>query len=302
MTRPANATLPPGTRLNRYRIDKRLAAGGFGVVYVGTRDDGRQVAIKEFLPQVIACRPAGKTRIDIADAYDADRFTAGLAAFFQEADVLSRIHDDRIIAIWDVFESHGTAYFAMPLEKGHTLHALVRQDQDVPDATARRLFVEAAKGVEVLHAHRLLHLDLKPGNLWVRPDGAVVVLDLGASRWSDQEGRSVSLARTPGFAAPEQHTSLKRRAELTEQTDIYGLAASLRATLEGTSPPAATQRQPDEGMACRWQGQRDPGLMAVVDRGMAVDPAHRYPTVAAFRQALQALPRLPDHLDRPDGL
>lgn len=314
MSHSTNLPLPAGTRLNRYQIKKNLAAGGFGVVYTGVRDDGKTVAIKEFLPLVIECRTQPKQHhITIKDPLAQNRFDQGLQAFFREADMLSRIHDERVIAIWDVFEHHGTAYFAMPLEKGHTLHALVRQDRWISDAAVRRLFVEAARGVEVLHAAGLLHLDLKPGNLWVRPDGTVVVLDLGASRWSDEEGRNSSMARTPGFAAPEQHGRLRPRlvngqaviqaAPVTdERTDVYGLAASLRAVLEGQSPPPAPDRDAHERVARRWQGQRDPGLLAVVDRAMSLKPSARYPTVLAFRQALQALTRLSDGMPRHDGL
>jgi serine/threonine protein kinase len=301
VARTTNLPLQKGVRLNRYRIHRRLAAGGFGVVYLGERDDGRKVAIKEFLPSVIACRKDGE-RVTLANKVLSDRFRSGLQAFFREADMLSRIHDDRVIAIWDVFEANGTAYFAMPFEKGHTVQALVKRRGWVSDATARRLFVEASHGVEVLHRCNLLHLDLKPDNLWVRPDGSVVVLDLGASRWSDEEGLTLRLARTPGFAAPEQHRG--RKAVLDVRTDVYGLAAALRALLEGQSPPTAPQRmkQPGEGMGRRWRGQRDAQLLAVVDRGMALNPADRWPTVEAWRKALEALPRLSPTAPRREDL
>ena len=310
-----NLPLSPGTRLNRYRIAKRLASGGYGVVYMGQRDDGKWVAIKEFLPLVIACRTRPKqVQVEISDQVDHDRFQAGLRAFFREADMLSRIHDERIIAIWDVFEQHGTAYFAMPLERGHTLHEMLRPDRPLGDAQLRQIFVEAAQGVEALHASGLLHLDLKPGNLWMRPEGNIVVLDLGASRWQDEEGHASSLARTPGYAAPEQHQRLRAqmgddgkmvlhgRAEMDARTDVYGLAASMRALLEGQAPPEAPDRDPSETLRRKWLGQRQSGLLEVIDRGMAFQPAERYPSVKAFRQALQALPRVTDRGLLQDGL
>lgn len=293
-TRYQNANLQPGSRLSRYVIHRRLSAGGFGVVYLAERQpDGRLVAIKEFLPTVIDCRRStDQGQVNLRVPGQEARYQDGLEAFFREADILSRIDDPRVIQVWDVFQANGTAYFAMPLEKGGTLQAMVRSSRrPVPDAELRRIFIEACKGVEALHAASLLHLDLKPSNLWLRPDGSVVVLDLGASRWEDEEGRVAHLARTPGFAAPEQHGA-KRTKGLTIRTDVYGMAASLYACIEKTAPRPAPERHPeDRPLSDRRMGQRSPGLLSVVDRGLSLLPGDRFPTIAAMRQALEAVNR-----------
>lgn len=289
-----NATLAPGTTLARYTIQRRLSAGGFGVVYLAQRQhDGRLVAIKEFLPTVIDCRrPSDRGQVVLRDASQQARYIDGLEAFFREADILSRIDDPRVIRVWDVFQANGTAYFAMPLEKGGTVQAMVRAARHpVPDQELRRIFIEACQGVEALHAASLLHLDLKPSNLWLRPDGSVVVLDLGASRWEDEEGRVAHLARTPGFAAPEQHGA-KRTRGLTVRTDVYGLAASLYACIEGRPPKPAPDRSPrDVSLSRRRLGQRAPDLLEVVDHGLALLPGDRFATARAMRDALQAVNR-----------
>ena len=291
--KPVNESLRPGFRLSRYTILRRLSAGGFGVVYVARREDGRLVALKEFLPASLAVRTAAdEGRVRAATPAAARKLREGLEAFFREADTLARIHDDQVIAVWDVFEANGTAYFAMPVEKGITLQAAIR---GAPAALSgefvREVFIRACRGVEVLHAHGLLHLDIKPSNLWLRPDGTVVVLDLGASRWEDEEGRTSHLARTPGFAAPEQHGSVKVK-DLTVRTDVYGLAASLWAALEGAPPPPAPQRRSAKsGLLAARVGQHHPALLALVDKGMALDPAHRFASVAGLRHALERVPR-----------
>lgn len=293
-TKFSNDPLRPGFRLSRYTIVRRLSAGGFGVVYVARREDGKLVAIKEFLPSVIACRrPEDKGVIKLRGSSDTRRFRDGLEAFFREADTLAKIHDDRVIAVWDVFEANGTAYFAMPIEKGITLQAAIRSNPiPISNARLRDIFIRACQGVEVLHKHGLLHLDLKPSNLWLRPDGSVVVLDLGASRWEDEEGRTGQLARTPGFAAPEQHGAVKVK-ELTVKTDVYGLAATLYAALEG-SPAAAAPGRSAKHMSFfqRRMGQHSSRLLEVVDRGMQLNPASRWPSIHDMRQALEKLPPL----------
>lgn len=301
-----NDPLRPGFELSRYRIVRRLSSGGFGVVYVALREDGRLVAIKEFLPSVIACRtPADKGRVKIKNASDERRFKDGLDAFFREADTLAKIHDDQVIAVWDVFEANGTAYFTMPVEKGVTLQAAIRgRHEPFSDTWMRDTFVRACRGVEVLHRHSLLHLDLKPGNLWLRPDGSVVVLDLGASRWEDEEGRTGQLARTPGFAAPEQHGKVKVK-DLTVRTDVYGLATTFCATLQGFPPPSSPVRaQKDHNIVRARAGQHSSRLLSIIAKGMSLDPAQRFASVSDLRLALEQLPRMDERPSWPieDGL
>jgi serine/threonine protein kinase len=288
-----NTPLSPGSRLSRYTIQRRLSAGGFGVVYLAQRQDGRLVAIKEFLPTVIACRqPSDRGHINLRMPTQEGRFRDGLEAFFREADILSKINDPRVIQVWDVFEANGTAYFAMPLEKGGTLQAAIRATKrPMEDAELRRIFIEACMGVEALHTAGLLHLDIKPSNLWLRPDGSVVVLDLGASRWEDEEGRVAHLARTPGFAAPEQHGARRTRG-LTTRTDIYGMASTLYAAIERRPALPAPERRPeDTTMAERRLGQRSHALLSVIDRGMALLPGDRYASIGQMCHALERVVR-----------
>ena len=301
-----NAILPAGSRLGRYTVSRKLSAGGFGVVYLALRSDGQPVAIKEFLPSVMVCRtPSDKGQVEVRNAAHAKRFKDGLEAFFREADTLARIHNDRVIQIWDVFEANGTAYFAMPVEKGGTLQTLIRsQATPLPDAKLVHLFSEAALGIQTLHEAGLMHLDIKPSNLWVRPDGSVVVLDLGASRWEDEEGRIAQLARTPGFAAPEQHGT-KRARSLTVRTDVYGLGASLYAAIERRPPPPAPSRHHDDlSLLKRRLGQHSTALLEIVDKSMSLLQGDRFASAREFRDALRQVPHasgksLPprDHLE-----
>lgn len=300
--KPINAILPAGHRIGKYTVARKLSAGGFGVVYLALRSsDGQPVAIKEFLPSVMSCRgPGDKGQVMVKNPSHAKRFKDGLDAFFREADILARIHNDRVIQIWDVFEANGTAYFAMPVEKGGTVQSLIRsQPFPLSDAKLAHVFSEAALGIQTLHEAGLLHLDIKPSNLWVRPDGSVVVLDLGASRWEDEEGRIAQLARTPGFAAPEQHGT-KRARSLTVRTDVYGLGASLYAAIERRPAPPAPQRRPDElSLLKRRLGQHSTALLEVVDRAMSLLPGDRFASARDFRSALRRVSRLSSSSLRP---
>lgn len=293
-----NIVLSSGTRIARYTIERKLASGGFGVVYAAKRDDGASVAIKEFMPSSLACRTVGdKGKVRINNPADQKRFQEGLDTFFREADMLARVQDDKVIAVWDVFKENGTAYFVMPVEKGVTLQASIKNSYKMlSDGMIRELFIQAAKGVEALHENGLLHLDIKPHNLWLRPNGNVVVLDLGASRWKTEKGRTGQMIRTPGFAAPEQHGVIKFN-DLSVKTDVYGLAASMYAALEGKAPPHAPDRQKlknEVPMLLKRVGQRHPQLLKVVDKGMSLDINNRYNSIRELRLDLEKVPRQTD--------
>lgn len=290
--RPTNAILPPGTRVSRYEVIRRLASGGFGVVYLARREDGQAVALKEFLPQGIRCRPAGSgVMVRCSDPHDQARFQEGMRAFFREADMLAAVHNERVIPIWDVFQEHGTAYFAMPVEKGGTLQDLVRRrGQALSEHELVQLFEQAAHGVAALHERGLLHLDIKPNNLWIRPDNSLLVLDLGASRWEDEQIRDAHLARTPGFAAPEQHGNAKG-IRLTPATDVYGLSAALFACLAQSPPPPANRRYEGDVPTSALYGRASPALLEFLEHGLALTISRR-PTLAEFAVNLSRLPRL----------
>lgn len=288
-----NTTLPAGTHLGRYTIIRRLAAGGFGVVYQAARADGEMVAIKEFLPSVLPCRISNASEsVYFNDLKKRIRFQEGLTAFFREADTLSKLHLPKIVRIWDVFEANGTAYFAMPLEPGMTLRTWVYKSIPIVDPQRIiRLILAACEGVQSLHDNGLLHLDLKPGNLWVRPNQEVLVLDLGASRWEDEEGRLSQLARTPGYAAPEQH-GVEDAKTLTVKTDIYGMAATLLSCLERKSPPSAPDRFKKPILfQKKLLGRHTPQLLEVIDYGMALNPKDRPNSILDWkRELIQVLP------------
>lgn len=297
-----NAVLPAGSVVGRYTITKKLSNGGFGVVYMAQRNDGVAVALKEFLPSVIACRtPNDKGQILCKDPTDALRFDKGLKAFFREADMLAQVHNPRIIPIWDVFRANGTAYFAMPVERGGTLHAAMRATH-LSEQQLQSIFIQACKGVEALHAKSLLHLDIKPSNMWLRPDNSVLILDLGASRWEDEEMKNAQMSRTPGFAAPEQHDD-KKISQLGVRTDVYGLCASLLTCLMGTTPIPANRRFAGSPVISSPQlGQSSSDLLRIINKGMSLQPEMRYKTVADLRRELERAPRLMETPRWPETL
>lgn len=286
-----NLVLPTGFQLNNYKIIKKLASGGFGVVYLAIRNDGQEVAIKEFLPQSLKCRLTG-TYVNCSDPYGKVKFEEGMKSFFKEADMLMSIESENIISIWDVFKENGTAYFSMPVEKGGTLYDLTKKSVfGLSEKMLVSLFEQAALGIKALHENSLLHLDIKPNNLWVRPDGKLLVLDLGASRWESELSNNQQIARTPGFAAPEQHSSSLAKTSINTSTDIYGLSASLYASIANAAPPPAPQRYERDFPTRKLSGLASPQLLQLIEKGLSLKQYER-PTIDSFIKDLREIQRL----------
>lgn len=293
-----NHYLSPKSSLqgNKYIIERKISSGGFGAVYLARDVMERSVAIKEFLPSGIPCRTnPNDNAINIQSEEDKNNFSLGLEAFFQEADTVAKINNDKIIRIWDVFKDNGTAYFVMPIEQGESLYSYsMRQEKRISDEEIRRIFIDASIGLASLHEHNLLHLDLKPGNLWVRPNGNLVILDLGASRDKNNYLNLKPPARTPGYAAPEQHSRNKGGIkELSVRTDIYGMSATIYACIEKKSPIESVKRKEND-IPYRYirAGQVDDGLLRIIDDGLMLDPEARIQDANELRERLEKLPKL----------
>jgi serine/threonine protein kinase len=290
-----NVYLNSGYILGRYTIRKKISSGGFGVVYDAYENiNGKKtrVAIKEFLPTNILCRPIlNNGEVKVVNEDQTHRFNMGLKNFFTEADTLAKIKTSHVVPVLDVFKQNNTGYFVMPLEKGYTLHQWLKSDPSFSDWKIQQIFIQAAQGLIVLHEYGLLHLDIKPSNLWVRPNGEIVVLDLGASWWANDSSRKQHAARTPGFAAPEQHGKPTKIPD--QRTDVYGLGASMYACISGAPPsPAMERNEKDLKLSQLLLGKRNNRLLELVDKSLELDKEKRFNTIQDLYNILVSIPNL----------
>jgi len=234
--------LPPGFPLDGYRIERHLSQGGFSIVYLAHDDAGRHVVIKEYLPVGLARRAADEANVTV-DADHQAAFNSGLKCFFDEGRILAGIDHPNVVHVKNFFRANGTAYLVMRYERGSTLKEHVRQMTEggiaVSEEFLRNVFTRVLSGLREVHTHKLLHLDIKPANIYVRNDGHPVLLDFGATRLGLGPGAGAHAVLTPGFAAPEQQGSGE---PLGPWTDIYSVGASLYDCLAGTAPQPADQR------------------------------------------------------------
>lgn len=287
-----NAALPDGLVISGYRIVKKIAAGGFSIVYLAEDPEGHAVAIKEYLPAALARRRPGQFQPSIA-ASDVDLYRVGLKYFFDEGRVLAGIVHPNIVRVLNFFRAHDTVYMVMGYEHGRSLQEHIshwRQKGDkalVSESALCGLFARVMDALREVHARKLLHLDVKPANIYLRNDGTPMLLDFGAARQILHADLSrIHPVYTPGFAAPE----LASKTALGPWTDIYSIGASLFACMAGVPPQAASERLSDDRMDSDYQqlqGLYSPGLIALMRWSLQIDPLKRPQSVFALQKAVR---------------
>lgn len=291
MQEPESHALPHGYRLQEYRIDKLLSDGGFSYVYLARNQRGERVAIKEYLPIALALR-TDSNRVEANSPENLINFRHGLKCFFEEGRSLASINHNNIVRVLNFFRANDTVYMVMQYERGKSLQEYIQSHtQPAKEAFVRRLFTEMLNGLREVHARKLLHLDIKPANIYIRLDGSPVLLDFGSARQTlADEHAKLPLSFTPGFASPEQYANRKL---LGPWSDIYSVGASIYACLVRASPPAADIRQQHDTLPPAVQigkGVYSDHLLEVIDWCMKLDPLQRPQSVFTLQKALLETP------------
>jgi serine/threonine protein kinase len=296
-----NQSLPIGHPLQDYVIKKVLSAGGFSVVYLAEDASKNTVAIKEYLPTGLALRSEG-SKVQINSAAASTNFKHGLKCFFEEGRALATIEHRNIVRVLNFFRANDTVYMVMQYERGKSLQAsILNQSQPLGENFIRRVFCELLNGLREVHARKLLHLDIKPANIYIRMDGSPVLLDFGSARQTLSATQpSLPPSYTPGFASPEQYSD---KTLLGPWSDIYSVGASMYACISRGTPPAADARRKEDKLipaARLGKGQYSPALLEIIDRCLAIDHMQRPQSVLSLQKMLAE--RIPDIPAAKNGL
>ena len=283
----ANQPLPDGYQLENYRIRKVLSCGGFSIVYLAYDQDDTPVAIKEYLPASLALRREGDFLPAIA-AEDQPTFHYGMKCFFEEGRSLAGLAHANVVRVLNFFRANETAYMVMRYERGRTLQEHIERHRgSVKEDFIRHLFTLLLNGLREVHTSKLLHLDIKPANIYIRNDGSPVLIDFGAARQTlTEQAARLSPMFTPGFASPEQYRS---RELLGPWSDIYSVGATLYCCLAAAAPPPADQRLQKDGYVQarkRWPGKYSEQLLQTIDWCLRLDHLRRPQSVFALQKVL----------------
>lgn len=251
-----------------FEIVNKLGGGVFGMVFKARKESiGKDYAIKFLKVDDEVVRDA------VVRELDSVRFFA-------------QIDHPNLVSVEDKGEVDGIPFIVMSYAGQETLRSRLNQGALDRDA-ALRVFVQAARGVDALHAHSLVHFDLKPANIFLKGEIARVG-DYGLSKLVTQSRNSLSFGRgTPYYMAPEM---LQRRGDV--RSDVYSLGIVLYECLTGDVP----FRGDSEWEVLRKHEQEAPQIpdhvqgpeRAVIERCLAKDPDARYQSVAELLRDLEA--------------
>lgn len=210
-----NTPLPPKTEIKNYTIINTIDVGGYSIVYYAyDKKMDRYVAIKEFMPNNLTLRTQG-TEIIIKDEKTLRTFNFLVERFYGEIQIVNRINHPNIVKGIDYFTANNTAYLVTPYEVGQTLATHIshvrRQNKTMPEKDVFQIITGVIRAVQEMHRNSILHLDLKPNNIWLRPNKDVVILDFGTAQ-PEHENRGLHVY-TGGYSPIElyAHTTLPKK-------------------------------------------------------------------------------------------
>jgi serine/threonine protein kinase len=287
MPSQANQPLPDGYRLQNYTVGKVLSCGGFSIVYLAHDENQTLVAIKEYLPSSLALRHEGDALPSISEDNLAT-FRYGMKCFFEEGRALARLSHPNVVRVLNFFRANETVYLVMRYERGRTLQEHVQARRgSMKENFIRRVFTLVLNGLREVHSNKLLHLDIKPANIYVRNDITPVLIDFGAARQTlTAEGFKLNPMYTPGFASPEHY---QKRELLGPWSDIYSVGASMFACLAGAAPQAADLRMDRDRYVSTTKlfgGKYSSHLLETIDWCLQLDHLKRPQSVMALQKVL----------------
>lgn len=227
----------------KYRIERVLGQGGFGITYVATDTLlDKKICIKEFFMKEYCNRDADASHISVVSEGAREQVERYKAKFVKEAGLISSMRNPHIITIYDIFTDNDTAYYTMDYLEGGTLKTFVEANGPMEEASALKYIGQIGNALKYMHERKVMHLDVKPSNIMLDSRGNAVLIDFGISKRYGQGGEQTSstpVGISKGYAPMEQYDA-SGVSSFSPETDIYSLGATLYFLLVGMSPKEAT--------------------------------------------------------------
>src|SRR3989440_2875770 len=283
-----------GKTLGTCILENLIGQGGMGAVYLARQiRPSRHVAVKVLLSNVTT---------------NSSLYKEFLVRFRHEADVVARLEQINIMAIYEYGEQDGIAYLVMPYFPGGSLRDLLARNSALSLQEAATFIDQAAAALDFAHAHGVIHRDLKPGNFLLSSDGRLVLADFGIARmlWdSDSTFRAAltgtgAFLGTPEYMAPE----MLNGEPIDHRTDIYALGIVLFQMLSGqvpfigNTPFAIATKHLQEPPPSLHQINPviPPTVDSIIQKALAKKREDRYASASEMAQALRNVVNPPGYL------
>jgi eukaryotic-like serine/threonine-protein kinase len=258
-----------------YEVDREIGRGGNARIFLARDANGRSVALKILHPELL---------VSVA----ADRF-------LREIQIASRLDNPHIAKILDSGEREWLVYYVMSFVEGATLRERLDTQRCLPIAETLRLACDVLEALSHAHGHGVIHRDVKPANIVLSAEGAVL-LDFGIARavmvsGTDQLTRSGIAVGTSTYMSPEQITAL---ADIDHRSDLYSVGCVLFECLAGQPPfvhrneavvlqQHLTQPPPD---VRTLRGDTPAELAVGITKALAKSPGERWRSAKEMRDVL----------------
>jgi serine/threonine protein kinase len=267
--------------LGEFEIGRELGRGGMAAVFLAHEISlDRKVAIKVMSPGLLM----GEGMVE---------------RFKHEAITIAHLHHPNIVSVYSVRQAEGLHFFVMRYVQGRSLEQVVQRAGRLPLPIVRSILHQVGSALTYAHRSRVVHRDIKPGNILIDVEGNAVVTDFGIAKAAERPSRTLTgaLVGTPAYMSPEQCTG----AEVSGASDQYSLGAVLYELVTGEPPFAGstlTVMQAHVEHSPRpireLCGDCPPDVEAAILRMLDKDPAARWPRIADAMAALGAAPLAED--------
>ncbi|MBT2228516.1 serine/threonine-protein kinase [Nonomuraea sp. NEAU-A123] len=283
--------LGSGTTLNdRYTLVSRVGGGGMGEVWRASDTVlGRTVAVKVLIPALTE------------DPKFAQRFQ-------NEARAMATLHHPGVVDVYDYgaseVDGRRVSFLVMQFVEGESLDRVLRREALDP-ATTMRLVAEVGDALAAAHAQGIVHRDVKPANLMIRPDGSVALTDFGIAHSVSavQLTATGAMLCSAGYCAPEMATA----SDVTPAVDVYALGVVAYRCLTGHLPfdgdtPVQIIYKHLHAPVPALPDDVPPGPRQIVTRALEKTPERRWPTAALMAEAARRAFDAPDSLASLDSV
>lgn len=266
-------------QISHYQLeDKLLGEGGMGRVYKGTDTyTGGIVAVKEILPEFAA---------DLEYRFRTER----------EVELLQQLNNPCVVKVLDRFPYNGNFYIVMEYIDGMNVEQYVQAYGAIPEARACRWMMKILETMQYVHEQKIVHRDMKPNNIMLRPDESICILDFGIAKDMNANSHTQigSIIGSDGYMSPEQADGMS----IDHRADVYALGCVLYYMLTGhhAYPKLSSDFETEESIRKKpfprlskySKNAFKSGLQEILDHATDKNMMRRYQSCREFEEALAA--------------